>query len=222
MREKRTENLNVRISPSTRARLLDLTNEMEMSQSDVIEELVMEKTREFIGRQTETRYIVMQESKKNQDSWTKGMFMTLDRANEAAAELWKNLNAEDRKKVTVIVYSEEGYYQDGEWMSDEPLSDIPEGAMNTANPNQVRNIIEAHEGVADVEVYRWIGGDKPHFHTDGIESLEDFDLNTEALLYEIMDEKTYDSTILANSSVKADFTEWYDDDAAEVLCILIR
>lgn len=36
-----------------------------------------------------------------------------------------------------------------------------------------------------------------------------------------MDEEEYDETILANSGIKADFDDWYDDKEAKVLVIVL-
>lgn len=40
--------------------------------------------------------------------------------------------------------------------------------------------------------------------------------------WEIMDEDRYGSTILANSTVIADFAEWFGDNDAKILCVLIK
>ena len=62
--------------------------------------------------------------------------------------------------------------------------------------------------------------DKP-FHTDSIQGTDDYNDNSKVLDYEIMDEEDYGTSVLANSCVRADFEEWYDDKNAKVLCILI-
>lgn len=43
----------------------------------------------------------------------------------------------------------------------------------------------------------------------------------EAVSYQLADEDTYNKTVLANSEIAADFEDWYGDDTAKVLCILM-
>lgn len=76
-------------------------------------------------------------------------------------------------------------------------------------------------GFTDYEVWQYTGINAPNFHTDSIKGCDEFDENAECITWEYMGEDEYDSTILANSSVRADFAEWYDDKNAIVLCILV-
>lgn len=85
----------------------------------------------------------------------------------------------------------------------------------------------ANDNYVDEEIYiskepkRYIRG----FHGDFIESAEMNSLNinddTPVYMEQLMDEEDYNNSILANSSVSADFAEWYDDKDARILCILI-
>lgn len=43
----------------------------------------------------------------------------------------------------------------------------------------------------------------------------------EAVSYQLADEDMYNETVLANSEIAADFDDWYGDDTAKVLCILL-
>jgi hypothetical protein len=60
------------------------------------------------------------------------------------------------------------------------------------------------------------------FHSDYIWGIIDYSDNSKVLDYEIMDEKDYDTSILANGCMRADFKEWYNDKNAKVLCILVE
>ena len=77
-----------------------------------------------------------------------------------------------------------------------------------------------NETYSDYEVYTSPFG-KKSFHTDNIRFYEEDYLDKDVKSYCVMDEEEYDSTILANSCTKADFKEWYDDEKATVLCILV-
>lgn len=90
----------------------------------------------------------------------------------------------------------------------------------------IREIMDMYD-VADVEVYesKGVGPHFPnHFHTDNCVAVENYDINQEhdRILYEVMDEEEYNQTILANTSVLADFEGWYGDKDAKVLCIMIE
>ena len=72
----------------------------------------------------------------------------------------------------------------------------------------------------DIEVYADKG--RGTFHTDNIKDVDDVPENTRVVAWELMDEDTYNQTILANTCVTADFEDWYGNKEAKVLCILIR
>lgn len=82
---------------------------------------------------------------------------------------------------------------------------------------------ELASNCADVEIYVY-RGENHSIHTDSIKGL---DINLDNLPDEIecdfseMDEEEYNETILANSGVKADFDDWYDDKEAKVLVIVL-
>lgn len=61
------------------------------------------------------------------------------------------------------------------------------------------------------------------FHTDNCYSLNDSEYSNEdeVGLCDLMGEEEYEHSILANVSDKADFTDWYGDKDAKVLCIML-
>lgn len=87
---------------------------------------------------------------------------------------------------------------------------------------KVKEIIEKHGmNCVEVEVYN---ADRMHFrsiHTDSIRSCYEYDENDEVLDFEVMCEERYNDTVLANSCVSADFSEWYGDNNAQILVIII-
>jgi hypothetical protein len=74
---------------------------------------------------------------------------------------------------------------------------------------------------SDVEVYKNYNSTKYGFHTDRIKSVDDFSGNDEVKEYSLVDEEEYGGTILANSSLSADFEEWFGDKNAKVLLIKV-
>ena len=91
----------------------------------------------------------------------------------------------------------------------------------------VKEVIEKYNGqYAEVEIYSYKG--KVHrIHTDFLENIDGVYDKTVYLTKEIdefllMDEDEYNSTILANGSIYADFTDWYDDKNAKVLVITLN
>lgn len=72
---------------------------------------------------------------------------------------------------------------------------------------------------ADIEVYIDSFQHKAGFHTDRIQSIDDFTDSDEAIEYSLMDESEYSDSILANHSESADFDSWYGDSDAKVLVI---
>lgn len=96
----------------------------------------------------------------------------------------------------------------------------------------LKEIKAMHEGqYVDIELYtaKFIGETHHNFHTDYIKAYNDAEeYITEEQLdklliedYELMDEYDYNNSICANSSVSADFGEWYDDADAKVLVCLV-
>lgn len=91
---------------------------------------------------------------------------------------------------------------------------------------KVKELIqEKSNSYYDYEVFAFT--DKRHsVHGDFIKNI-DYDHNfeeyqdCEVSYWEIMDEKRYDESILANSCEKANFGEWYDDSNAKILVIIL-
>lgn len=79
---------------------------------------------------------------------------------------------------------------------------------------------------AEVEIYRFTQQDRyiRGIHTDNTASM---DMKVGDLPDEfkgdvqLMDEEEYDSTILANSSMSADFEDWYGNKNAKVLVVVL-
>ena len=64
------------------------------------------------------------------------------------------------------------------------------------------------------------------FHTDNCHSPEEweqeYDDYSDVVFYELMNEEEYNYSILANGDATADFTDWYGDKNAKVLCIMLE
>lgn len=87
----------------------------------------------------------------------------------------------------------------------------------------IKETMEKYEGqYADVEVYRNFNSNRMGFHTDRIRSVEDYSSDDEAIECELMDESDYNNSILANTSLSANFAEWYDDANAKILVLKIN
>ena len=90
--------------------------------------------------------------------------------------------------------------------------------------NTIRDAKEEARNAVEVEVYRWYNGKRHIVHTDSIvsidEMLEDFDDDTPCDCY-LMDENEYEHAILANSSIRADFADWYGDPNAKILIVIL-
>ena len=76
--------------------------------------------------------------------------------------------------------------------------------------------IEVYESTCDAQHY------PTHFHTDNCRGIEQYNDNSIVGLYEFMNEEDYNNTIMANSSENADFSDWYGDKDAIVLCIMLK
>lgn len=87
----------------------------------------------------------------------------------------------------------------------------------------IREYCSKHD-IVEVEIYESIDGNA-HYHTDNLRAVEsepDYDIELDDVLdYWAMGQIDYDNTILANSSIRADFDEWYDDENAQILVVLI-
>ena len=86
----------------------------------------------------------------------------------------------------------------------------------------IREVKEMYPDAEDIEVYESLNNGTPRFHTDSIRAIDDYSDDDEVLIYEMMNEEEYNSTILANSTTSADFGEWYDNKLAECLCIIVK
>lgn len=85
---------------------------------------------------------------------------------------------------------------------------------------KIKEIIEENKGnYYNIEVYKFNSNNK-RIHTDFINYLEDYNTEDEVEDYVLMDEEEYDTTILANSTERANFEEWYDNKDAKVLVII--
>ena len=89
----------------------------------------------------------------------------------------------------------------------------------------IKEIKEMYEGqYEEIEVYSALSVGKhypDHFHTDNCKFTEEFTDESEVGLYELMDEKDYNHSIMANASDYADFEGWYGNKEAKVLCIML-
>lgn len=89
----------------------------------------------------------------------------------------------------------------------------------------IKEIKEMYEGqYEEIEVYSALSVGKHypnHFHTDNCKFTAEFTDESEVGLYELMDEKDYNHSIMANASDYADFEEWYGNKEAKVLCIML-
>lgn len=86
----------------------------------------------------------------------------------------------------------------------------------------LRELIKNHKGeYTDWEAYTYTDSSK-RLSTDFIKSIENVNLEAEVEDWWLMDQAEYNDTILSNSSVKADFGEWYDDAAAKVLVVVVK
>lgn len=79
---------------------------------------------------------------------------------------------------------------------------------------------------AEVEIYRFNQADKyiKGIHTDNIKSLDaDIDSLPDEFdgMVELMTEQEYNDTVLANSSMSADFEDWYGNKNAKVLVVVL-
>lgn len=90
----------------------------------------------------------------------------------------------------------------------------------------IKEIKKMYEGeYVDLDVYEPMSTGKYYpyrFHTDNCKSVNDYNDNDEAGLWELMDEEEYDHSLLVNSCISADFKEWYDNKEAKVLCIMLK
>lgn len=74
---------------------------------------------------------------------------------------------------------------------------------------------------ADIEVYTNFNSTKYGFHTDRIKTVDDYKGDDEVREYSLVDEEEYDQTILANTSIQADFEDWFGDKKAKILLVKV-
>ena len=95
--------------------------------------------------------------------------------------------------------------------------------MLTYTRNEIK---EMAAQAAEVEIYRFIVPDRytRDIHTDNVSSV---DMSVDELpdkfkgQVRLMDEREYNNTIGANSSMSADFEDWYGDKRAKVLVVVL-
>ena len=95
--------------------------------------------------------------------------------------------------------------------------------MNKYTKSKIKEMVTRAD---DVEIYKFNQQDRyiQGIHTDNIKSTE---LGIEELpdeftgIVQFMDEDDYENTILANSSIVADFAEWYGSKDAKVLVVAL-
>lgn len=84
--------------------------------------------------------------------------------------------------------------------------------------------LKAQKNYDDVEVYYPLGTGKyypNHFHTDNCKPVDDYSELAQVGFYELMGEDEYNGSLLANSDISADFSDWYGSGDAKVLCIML-
>lgn len=108
-------------------------------------------------------------------------------------------------------------------IEEKELRTLTKGEIKTLyGGEEFLRLIGAIESAAAVEVYYSRDG-KEHYHTDNLESAEGVDMWREDILgFAEMDQEEYARTVLANSSIEANFGEWYDDEGATVVVVLLR
>ena len=122
-------------------------------------------------------------------------------------------------KRTAQARASENYEKLSAYITRLIVEDIKKGRNTTMT---IKDVINEHKGeYVDCEVYEYTDRRRV-IHTDFIRSIDDPDMNAEVIDWELMDEDDYDKSVLANSSVSADFSEWYDDKEAKVLVIMIE
>lgn len=75
---------------------------------------------------------------------------------------------------------------------------------------------------AEVEVYMPVDKMPDHFSTDNCKDAYSYNDDTKAEFFELMDEDTYNGTILANTVDTANFADWLGNKDAKILCIIIK
>lgn len=83
---------------------------------------------------------------------------------------------------------------------------------------EVKNLTE----YTDIELYTAKDRDHRNFHSDYIKSYEGEEKDELLIVdYQLMDEDDYNHSVVANTCVSADFTEWYGDKDAKVLVCIV-
>lgn len=84
----------------------------------------------------------------------------------------------------------------------------------------VKEIMSIYSGeYDDIEFYEMVN-QSHRIHTDSIRAIECQDENKEVRHYELMDEDDYNHSVLANSSIYADFEAWYGNKDAKILIVV--
>lgn len=85
--------------------------------------------------------------------------------------------------------------------------------------------LKTNNNYDDIEVYCPLGAGRyypDHFHTDNCKPVDNYNELAQVGFYELMGEKEYNGTLLANSDISADFADWYGSSDAKVLCIMLN
>ena len=93
----------------------------------------------------------------------------------------------------------------------------------------IKEEMDRDSRIVDYEIYKYLGKN-PALHTDTIECLEDGNGYPEEVMnfcldggrVEIykLDEEAYNTSILVNACINADFNDWYGTDNATVLILV--
>lgn len=86
----------------------------------------------------------------------------------------------------------------------------------------IKDIKNINKNIYDYDIYRYIDNNNKKLHTDYIQAIyEDYE-NLEVKEYYILSEQEYDETILANSSITANFYEYFNNKNAKILVIIVE
>lgn len=87
--------------------------------------------------------------------------------------------------------------------------------------SEVKNLYEGQYTCVEVYEAKSKGENYPyHFHTDNCYCVEER-ADDEVGFYELMDEETYEHSILATANLRANFEDWYGNKDAKVLCMML-
>lgn len=75
----------------------------------------------------------------------------------------------------------------------------------------------------EIETYVYRFNEKKEIHTDYIKGVElEDDDEAEVIDYELMNEEEYNKSVLANSSLTADFEDWFGNKNAKILVVIVE